>query len=123
MKRLLIVRLLTLSIMMFATGLVTGWWLHNHLSANPQEGSIQWLPAQEWSSLSNIEERSVAEQTPQEVIDFQLALEEVRLDDALVIFQRLERANSPLTGRLRVTLEDQLKDWRYTLNRSFLRVR
>ncbi|KEQ16468.1 retropepsin-like aspartic protease [Endozoicomonas numazuensis] len=111
MKKLLTLRLLTLSIMMFSTGLITGWWVHELLAIRGEklssdEGNYQdWLPLQDFS---NTFERSAL---PQEIIDFEQALEGHRYDDALVIYQQQERQDSELSQRLKTVLLQKIDEW------------
>ena len=48
---------------------------------------------------------------PEDLKDFQQKLDDLRLDDALVIYQQHERADSPLLPKLRKALLDTVEQW------------
>ncbi|WP_062269264.1 retropepsin-like aspartic protease [Endozoicomonas arenosclerae] len=111
MKKLLVFRLLTLSIMMFATGLITGWWWHELLNRkgerppSDEQDYRDWFPIQDYSTTLNLPD------TPREVIDFERALEERKYDDALVIYQQQERQDTELSQRLKKVFLQKIDEW------------
>ncbi|WP_257253938.1 MULTISPECIES: retropepsin-like aspartic protease [unclassified Endozoicomonas] len=111
MKKLLALRLLTLSIMMFTTGLITGWWWHEMLDNKSEKASFEVLNYRNWLPLGDSSNTLEPLDIPQEIIDFEQALEDLRYDDALIIFQRQERLNSDLSERLVTVLMQKTDEW------------
>ncbi len=111
MKKILALRLLTLSIMMFATGLITGWWWHEVLAVKGKKTYFENQDFRNWLPLGDFTNTLEWPDIPQEIIDFERALEEHRYDDALIIFQRQERQNSELSQRLETVLLQKIDEW------------
>ncbi len=111
MKKLLALRLLTLSIMMFATGLITGWWWHEILATQSKKYSFEGSDYRDWLPRGDFSKSLQWPDIPQEIIDFERALDDYRYDDALVIFQQQERQNSDLSQRLETVLLQKIDEW------------
>lgn len=109
-KRLLILRLASWSIMMFSTGLITGWWLHERLPMPSQEEDSTVL-IQEWSPLPEFLPTPHTAEEPPEFGDFEQALDEQRYDDALVIYQRQEIQSPQLFEALRQRFLRKIDQW------------
>ena len=126
MKKLVIFRLLTFSVIMLSTGVITGWWLHEKIARNHQEEvrhtttTITLLPpepAPEKSGFFDL--RFKPEETkmekPGETSNFILALDEERVDDALIIYQQIERTNPSQLKQFRQSLDKWLDQQNHEL--------
>ena len=97
--------------MMFATGLITGWWWHELLAVRGEKPSSEGLDYQEWLPLQDFSNTLDLPAIPQEIIDFEQALEQHKYDDALIIYQRHERQDSDLSQRLKTVFLQKMDEW------------
>ncbi len=110
MRLLVILRLLVISIVLLSTGIVTGWWLHHRWSPPTiiitSESSSNTQP---FFDTQPSFPSSLPLPTSPDVSEFILALEELRYDDALIIYQRNESNNSDLADQLRTRLLNHIE--------------
>ena len=96
--------------MMFSTGLVTGWWLHHNLKSHThkREGAVNlqdWLPQPNTSALNDTAVFRF------DTSEFEQLLANLRFDDALVIYQELERNTPEHLPELRAALFATIRQW------------
>ena len=114
MKRLIIVHSLVLSILMLTTGMIAGWWLHswpggsgNETFENHPYQIVQWdsdlSNTTPYQTMQPYNDQSIGERSL-----FLQALDENRIDDALVIYQQYERKGASAFRPFRKDLEDWL---------------
>ncbi|MGB1271634.1 MAG: retroviral-like aspartic protease family protein [Endozoicomonas sp.] len=111
-----LLRLLVWTMVFFSTGLVTGWWLHDHSKPSPGNSQISQggipiiIQPDDFSTNKHYRENPLTNQD-REFIDFRRSLTEGRNDDALVIFQHHEQQGSELSSQLRKELLNLLDVW------------
>ena len=114
---LMVFRLLVLSVVLFSSGVVVGWWLHYRYPA-PDTRSPDSSEFMIGSLIEPFEfdAGTVSTNHYSDLKDFSQALEDVRTDDALTIYQRHERIDSRLTANLLDALTDQIHQWKAAHN-------
>lgn len=117
MRRLVIIRLMTLSVMMLTAGITIGWWLHEKIDRNggkvAQKSPYITRPAPDpTSGYPNFfdlgPKHKQSRQQPEKTDDFIQALNEGRVDDALIIYQDIERRKPSQLKAFRESLEQWL---------------
>ncbi|MRI33052.1 hypothetical protein EOPP23_08655 [Endozoicomonas sp. OPT23] len=110
MKRLIIARWFVVAAMMFCSGLITGWWLHHRIPVPVEQAQDVPELLSSWQPVPSSRELwSDKLEAEQPLSDFESALVEQRLDDALVLYQQQERAGS--ITELRRVLIRTVKNW------------
>ena len=114
----MIFRVLVLSLVLFSSGVIVGWWFH-HLYPIPYVITPD-LPKFTKGSLiepfrPELDAGTESAHSPG-FRDFIQALNESRTEDALTIYQRHERVDSQLTIRLRHALFDKIDLWNKARN-------
>lgn len=120
MNRLVVIYSFILSILMLSTGMVTGWWLHERMNSaalSMARKSENIPPAgTRYDDLFTLNindyEHSYTspEQAPADQGLFVQALNDNRIDDALVIYQQYERKGKKSLQPFRKNLEDWLSE-------------
>ena len=117
MKRPVIAYSLVFSVLMLSAGMIIGWWLHDRLERSAMTASSPYvsyshaerapfntaLPVQRYDSESLAED---------DLTGFTNALNDHRIDDALVIYQQYEHTSASDNNPFRTTL----KEWLTTHN-------
>ena len=110
----MVFRVLVLSLVLFSSGAIVGWWFH-HRYPVPEDMSYG---ASEFARGTLIEPfhfepdaSTAARDFNQDIREFSLALDEGRTEDALTIYQRHEDVDSSLTVTLRQSLFDNIDLW------------
>lgn len=101
------------SLVLFVTGLVTGWWLHLRWPPITVPKPVVMTPHMIVSDAVTPElpsHPSIPSIQP-DLQEFRQLLEDERYDDALTLYQRYENEESPLSARLRDALFEQIKQW------------
>lgn len=107
-------RVLVLSLVLFLSGVIVGWWFHHRY---PVPDSI----GPDYSELTkgtliepfryDLDASKEPQDSAQDLTDFLQALEDGRTEDALTLYQRHERVDSGFTTTLRQHLFDQIDIW------------
>lgn len=110
----MVVRLLVLSLVLFSSGVLVGWWFHHRYP--PSEAVTPDSPEFSIGSLTEPfhfepDEGMESANTSSDFSDFSQALDERRTEDALTIYQRHERVDSQLTEKLRHILLNKIDLW------------
>lgn len=115
MIRRVIIRLLALSLIMLTMGIIAGWWLHEKLERDRESGShgsqditgLDSEPASGYSGFFDLDFKLEQDKTQPsgDTEGFIQALNEDRIDDALIIFQDIERRKPIQLKALRESLE------------------
>ncbi|AMO58575.1 hypothetical protein GZ77_18295 [Endozoicomonas montiporae] len=98
---------------MLGTGIIAGWWLHHQqpqsVSQNSSNPSFQlkWHNPHSNPGTFHVTEPLWNSTTTEELSMFLMALDENRIDDALVIYQQNERSGSAVFN----LLQQNLKEW------------
>ena len=107
-------RILVLSLVLFSSGVIVGWWFHYRYSV-PDTISPHSAEFTKGSLIEpfhfELDATKESQDSPQDLSDFLQALEDGRTEDALTIYQRHERVDSRLTSNLRQHLFDQIDLW------------
>ena len=106
----MIFRLLVLTIVLFTSGIVVGWWLHYRFSA-PAVVPYEYPRLTKTPSFFPDSGSTVQPDLSADLILFSKALVEERSEDALTLYQHHEHNNSPLHPELHRALLNQVKQW------------
>ena len=110
----MIFRVLVLSLVLFSSGVIVGWWFH-HRYPVPYvitPGSSEFAKDSLIESFQfELDTRTESADTSPDLKDFSQALDEGRTEDVLTIYQHHERVDSRLTTKLRHALFDKIDLW------------
>ena len=111
---LMVFRILVLSLVLFSSGVIVGWWFHHRYPVPDTMGS-------DYSQLTKgsliepfqfeLDSSKESQVSSRDLTDFLQALDDGRTEDVLTIYQRHERVDSHLTTTLRHRLFDQIDTW------------
>lgn len=113
---LAVFRLLILSLVLFSSGAIIGWWFHLRYPVPLTTSGSHELPKRFTVEPFTLEPQPFSSDVSIELQEFNQALNEGRTEDALTLYQQHERSGSPLVQQLRTILLNKIQLWQNQKN-------